>query len=483
MRYLFVAIGALLFHYGLAYKAAVIEYYSESRDTPSDTILKNLQNYRTHIEKVRDQGVEIIVFPEYGLTTLVQDPEEYAIDLANDTKIKTELSDMAQEHALYIVVNVLEKSKEDGSTTKYYNTNLVFNRNGDIIAKYRKINLNNEPKLTPGTELVTFATNFGVNFGLFTGADILHHNPSRSILEFDNVTDIIYPTAWVSTLPFYSSLTVQRGYAQANGVNLLAANYAKAKDGRGGSGIYLYNGKYPEIYIDSSPSSKPIVQDVTKIDRRQKPTTCSSISPQGLPIPDDKPKLADFKTLKKFDASDYTFKDVDLSKEQVSTTVCHRQFCCNFNLTIAQPANTAEFFKLMVYSGKSTLADEEQNIRVCSLLACKDNSKDSCGERASSTTKFIRISIGSQVESDNTTFYVPLTLNNDLRPIKETSYCEQSDSNNATYIQLNTYRTQSEVLVFGIYGTSAGSSDVNAAIRHSTFILLLWLVIAKFIVL
>jgi predicted amidohydrolase len=77
-----------------------------------------------------------LVFPEYGLTTLV-DPEDYALEIHDDNeKVITELSTIATERQMYLVVNLLEKAKDNSNHIKYYNTNLVFARNGTIIAKY-----------------------------------------------------------------------------------------------------------------------------------------------------------------------------------------------------------------------------------------------------------------------------------------------------------------------------------------------------------
>lgn len=72
-------------------------------------------------------------------------------------------------------------------------------------------------------------------------------------------------------------MSVQHGYAVANGVNLLAANYGKAKEMHGGSGIYLADGKVAEMYISDSPSSKPLIQPISKQDKRQEVVCASKV--------------------------------------------------------------------------------------------------------------------------------------------------------------------------------------------------------------
>lgn len=53
---------------------------------------------------------------------------------------------------------------------------------------------------------MTFTTDFGVTFATFTSTDILFENPSRTVLENSAVTDIVYPTAWFSTMPFFTGI-------------------------------------------------------------------------------------------------------------------------------------------------------------------------------------------------------------------------------------------------------------------------------------
>lgn len=67
---------------------------------------------------------------------VLDNPEDYATEITTDNDIIKELKAIAVEHILYLVVNLLEKEQEPNKKTKYYNTNLVFDRNGSIITKY-----------------------------------------------------------------------------------------------------------------------------------------------------------------------------------------------------------------------------------------------------------------------------------------------------------------------------------------------------------
>jgi hypothetical protein len=72
--------------------------------------------------------------------------------------------------------------------------------------RYRKINLFDEPNLTPGdpNQRVTFKTDFGVTFAVFTCFDIVFDNPASTVLENNDVTDVVYPSAWISIMPFFT---------------------------------------------------------------------------------------------------------------------------------------------------------------------------------------------------------------------------------------------------------------------------------------
>ena len=183
-----------------------MEYYPETGDSPEATIKKNLKAYGIYADTAKSQRAEILVFPEYGLTTIVSDPTDYAVDLTDSSgdSVLTKLSNIARERQIYVVVNLLEKERDSNTTTKYYNTDLVLDKNGAIILKYRKINLFQEDMLTPGdaNQTQTFSTTFGVTFGIFTGYDILFHYPSRNIFKNSDVTDVVYPSAWTSYMPF-----------------------------------------------------------------------------------------------------------------------------------------------------------------------------------------------------------------------------------------------------------------------------------------
>jgi predicted amidohydrolase len=105
---------------------------------------------------VNFQNVDIIVFPEYALTTIapynkrhlalqfsqfVPGPDHNAIPCSMEIKetgeIVKKLSCAAKSNQIYVVANMLEKYEDTPSKELLvFNTNVVFDRTGKIIARY-----------------------------------------------------------------------------------------------------------------------------------------------------------------------------------------------------------------------------------------------------------------------------------------------------------------------------------------------------------
>ena len=95
-----------------------------------------------------------------------------------------ELSCLAAEHNVYLAVNV-GRNVVRGGEMKQFNTDVVFDRSGHIIAVYDKRNLfMTEKKIfnTPQLEIVTFQTEFG-KFGVMTCFDALYDHPFLDLVE------------------------------------------------------------------------------------------------------------------------------------------------------------------------------------------------------------------------------------------------------------------------------------------------------------
>lgn len=247
------------------YEAGVVEFNYE-RDpnvNPVERYAASLAQYLEIMTKA-PATLDIIVFPEMtlnGMETAVRLPEtKYKVspcDDANYTKdsLLKLLSCSAKTYQRYVVVDIVTKAfcpdedmianadprkctdRKDGMS--YYNTNVVFDRNGTLISRYRKFNLFGEDVDKPfKASMVSFETDFGVKFGHFICFDLMFRYPALELVRSHNVTDIVFTTMWFSELPFLSAVQVQQNWAYTNNVNMLAAGANNPSFGSTGTGIY-----------------------------------------------------------------------------------------------------------------------------------------------------------------------------------------------------------------------------------------------------
>lgn len=128
----------------------------------------NLEKLERYCKLAKLDEIELIVFPElmnvgYDLEKLIDFNYQYAycLDFVQKTALKNDL---------YICCGLMEQEDQ-----KRYNSLFVFDNKGEIIAKYRKMNLFplsiEEKVFEPGEQIVTFeAGNF--KFGLLICYDI-----------------------------------------------------------------------------------------------------------------------------------------------------------------------------------------------------------------------------------------------------------------------------------------------------------------------
>lgn len=242
----------------LAYKAAVVEYVKTS--FPADRDLEfnlNLQKYIDVLNNVKNDNLDIIVFPEMTLNDVTH--------VLNEKNYLSELDDLIntiREVKVYTVINIFFTND-----TKIYNKNLVFNRNGDLISQYNKYNLYyTDMANKPDTlKIETFDTDFNVTFGHIVCFDLLKKHPIYDLVYEHNVTNLIYPSLWFSQLPFLTSLQAYQAFSYYHNVNLLAAGTSSPSVGASGSGIF--NGKCGLLtsIISHLPSITILIANVSEI--------------------------------------------------------------------------------------------------------------------------------------------------------------------------------------------------------------------------
>ena len=169
---------------------------------------------------------------------------------------------MARDYEIILVANMGDKQPCNATIATcppngwyQFNTDVVFERDGTLIAKYHKVHLYGVESIyyNPGnsTSCVSFNTYFGVTFGIFTCFDLLYKEPPLCLVN-KGIRNIIFPTAWGSVYPFYIATANQQSWSWKYKANFLGANrhmlQARETLYSTGSGIYS-SGTAKQYYI------------------------------------------------------------------------------------------------------------------------------------------------------------------------------------------------------------------------------------------
>ena len=372
--------------------AGVVEVNYENLANSQDE--SNIDLYLKFINSTDTENLDIIVFPEMTLSlndsSLVPNPVDKVVPCESEIYkgLVSQISCAAKNRTKYIVINLTEKSKcpepndprpcaPNGENL--FNTNIVFDRSGTVISKYRKFNLygEGEKNITKEPEMATFDTDFGVKFGHFICFDILFDTPALELPK-KGVNDIIFTSMWFSELPFLTAVQTQQGWAYSNDVNLIAAGANYPMVGSTGSGIYAgKNGK-----LVSAMNSKPVSQ-LYKFKVPKKGVKVIGRSPEVHE--NENVDMSDLK-LKRDWIDAYETKPLSSKASTVNETLCYANFCCNFvvDYEIGTFTEGDHFYKyrLAVYDGNRTfdgLADGD--VFSCGVIACTKDTLESCGTR------------------------------------------------------------------------------------------------------
>ncbi|XP_063602312.1 biotinidase-like [Penaeus indicus] len=154
-----------------------------------------------------------------------------------------------------------------------FNTEVVFDREGVVVAKYHKKSLYLEPGFTPGSQddrEAIFTTDFGVTFSLQVCFDILYGGPGTSNVVERGVTDVIMSSYWVDELPFLTAPQMWQSWSEGLAVNLMVANFHGPEEGALGSGIFRGLTSQDSLYTyDPNSGTKLLVGEV--VSRRTTP--------------------------------------------------------------------------------------------------------------------------------------------------------------------------------------------------------------------
>jgi omega-amidase len=175
---------------------------------------ENLRKARELISRAAESAAQLIVLPEcfnspYGTQHFAQ----YAETLSPSSESYAMLSEAARTHKVHIVGGSIPEKNADGS--KLFNTCMVFNPSGDMVATFRKMHLFNinipgkiqffeSQVLTPGEGMATFSmtddkTGEEVKIGLGICFDIRFPELAAAYVQRHGCKVLVYPGAFNMT--------------------------------------------------------------------------------------------------------------------------------------------------------------------------------------------------------------------------------------------------------------------------------------------
>lgn len=472
---------------GNFYTAGVVEF----RHTPDDWSA-NLEGYLQIIYSENASSTDIIVFPEATLNSIdtasfVPAPEKNISPCLTDPESKlyaeylVKLSCAARNVSKYVVINLSERqlcsdTPEDtrpcaSNGYNVFNTNVVFDRNGTVISRYRKIHLYGEPRnSTYLPEIAFFETDFNVTFGHIICFDILFYQPGQELILDMGIRNFVFPSMWFSQLPFLTAVQVQQGWAYSNNVNLLAAGSSRPEVGSSGTGIY--HGRDGTIL-----STMQLVEGERRIYVAKVPKYEENIriNPKSLGkqlkkihIP---PNTEQFK-MKRDDVERYETVSLEFLMDQagessVNREVCHGQICCQFQLQwrILSPelaSNISYYhYRLAAYDGwRNEQKVDENYLRNCGIFACTGSKIEDCGKLVDGLqprVAFTRLQIEATYPKSQEFLFTPNSVMDNLLPLEpkqfEWSMEELKDRNQlkVRFAMAKSLELQN-LLTFAIYG-------------------------------
>ncbi|KAJ8687591.1 hypothetical protein QAD02_023385 [Eretmocerus hayati] len=481
----------------LSYIGAAVEYSPvyESEDGKKASDI-NADNYIKFITKAAEYSADIIVFPESSLSisspdlkkllgrrksaSYIPDPESEIIPCDADEK-KYEyslrsISCAAKVHKMYVVINHAEKvdcndtnCESDGILL--YNTNVVFDRSGRVIAKYRKYNLFGETGTNKTQEPIPtiFKTDFGVTFGQFICFDIIFEKPSLDLIRNFSITDIVYPTHWFHHLPYAYGNEFQAAWAYSNDVNFIQSGFNNPLTTSGGSGIYIGREGPAHVVSENKRSNILIVTEIPKVLNGKRSLAVNRNNVHVYEF--DKSEIS---TTQESEIGKYFYRTVDITnqkselidlKQNVQNhTVCYGEFCCEFQFKLEFNESAIENgtkyyrYRLNIFDGVISFVVKFGSIKTCGIMACTDDTTESCNqvfdfnEKVSLPTTFETLNIYAINKDKHNEFFVPVTLATNMKPLNASEFFYTSiEASKSSMHKMSLMSPKNDLLNFGIF--------------------------------
>ncbi|VVC95767.1 unnamed protein product [Leptidea sinapis] len=317
------------------YYAVGEEVYTVAVLDPNSEIYEYGEISRT----AKNGGADILVIP-------TQHTEPETRTNSYDKTLK-ELSTAAKEERIYIVAN-LYNSITCQNRRELSRHNVVFNRNGAIVTISKKSTHNcNDTQ----ANMVSFATDFGVKFGVMAEEDMVLHDVRGS-----DIRNYVVLGPWSATTLFLSGEHFTPVWAFATKSNVIS------QYGVYGSSSITRSGNNAVAVLNKNGNDDDHITTY--------PVALSSLPGEDL--------------------SNYVIKPLDLVRgsEGYQESVCHESFCCGFDVktTVNGNINKALSFGLTAYDGLLDVEGHRVGTQICAVIACAGLYKRSCLIQAGNTS-------------------------------------------------------------------------------------------------
>lgn len=238
------------------YVGAVVEhtvYQPVDGESNESALSKNLAIYEGFISLAAKYGVQVLVFPEFGLTPgpmneradlypfIEKIPDVGDNVLCSDASyadrpILQRISCAAQSAQRLVLINMIDNIPCDSATDSncpsdghyQYNTDVLFNEAGQVAAKYHKSHefpgLRKAYDEVPSPSEVTYKSSFGVEFGLFICYDIMWEDPPK-VLRNRGITNFLYAVSQGNI----GESTIIEPWSKNNNATVLSANLGSGR--------------------------------------------------------------------------------------------------------------------------------------------------------------------------------------------------------------------------------------------------------------
>lgn len=232
----------------------------------------NLQKQLIAIKEAAHQGANIVCLQELFLTDYfcnVQDVDNFNLADPIPGMTTNVLCQTADDNNVVLIASLFEKR----GAGIYHNTTVVIDENGQLLGKYRKMHIPQDPGFeekfyfTPGdTGYKSWDTSFG-KIGVLICWDQWYPEAAR-LTALSGAQILFYPTA-IGWLPEEKDKlgkaqhtaweTVQRGHAVANGCFVAAVNRVGTENDTQFWGQSFVANPYGEIIAKASESNEEIL--------------------------------------------------------------------------------------------------------------------------------------------------------------------------------------------------------------------------------